>query len=127
MRKSGIILLTVFYFIVASGFAINIHYCGGKLKKVSLAQSEGCCCGPKKKTKGCCEEKTLICKIKDNQKTTRQTAIPTNSSEQIKATWVALDFLIYSSADISKTAFKTPPPPNRYSDPVFILNRNFRI
>lgn len=127
MRKSGIILLTVFYFIVASGFAVNIHYCGGKLKKISLAQNEGCCCGPKKKTKGCCKEKTLICKIKDNQKTTRQIAIPTNSREQIKVIWIVFDFFIYSYTDIPKIALDDSPPPNCYSDPVFILNRNFRI
>jgi hypothetical protein len=127
MKKSSIILLTLCYFIVATGFAINIHYCGGKLKEISLTQSEDCCCGSKKKAKGCCEEKTVICKIKDNQKTTGKTVLPTISKREIVALYVLTNFLTHPSGDALAITPDEPPPPNPYSDPVFLLNRNFRI
>jgi hypothetical protein len=126
MRKSGIILLTVFYFIVATGFAINVHYCGGKLKEISLTQTEECCCGPKKKAKGCCDEKTVVCKIKDNQKTAPKTTIPSISSKEITAACTLLNFLIFAP-DTFQTELKRSHPPDRHSDAVFLLNRNFRI
>lgn len=127
MKKSGIILLTICYFIVATGFAINIHYCGGKLKEISLTQNEDCCCGPKKKAKGCCEEKTVVCKIKDNQKTTAKAVVPTISNKQIVALHVLVNFLTYPSVDAFEIKTNKTPPPDPYSDPVFLLNRNFRI
>jgi hypothetical protein len=127
MKKSGIILLTLCYFIVATGFAINIHYCGGKLKEISLTQSDECCCGSKKKAKRCCEEKTIVCKIKDNQKTAPKTIIPNISSKEITAACTLLNFLIFAPAETFQTELKRSHPPDRHSDAVFLLNRNFRI
>ncbi len=127
MKKSGIILLTIFYFIVATGFAINIHYCGGKLKDISLTQNDGCCCGSKKKAKGCCEEKTVVCKIKNNQETTVKAVVPTIPHKQIVASYVLINFLTYQSVDAFEIKTNKTPPPDPYSDPVFLLNKNFRI
>lgn len=127
MKKSGIILLTICYFIVTTGFAINIHYCGGKLKEISLTQNEDCCCGSRKKAKGCCEEKTVVCKIKDNQKTAAKTVVPTISNKQIVALDVLIKFLTYQSVDALEIKSHKDPPPDPYSNPVFLLNRNFRI
>jgi hypothetical protein len=127
MKKSVIILLTICYFIVTTGFAINIHYCGGKLKEISLTQSEECCCGSKKKAKGCCDEKTIVCKIKDNQKTAPKTIIPTISSKEITAVYTLLNFLMFTTPDTLQTETENPDPPDRYADAVFLLNRNFRI
>jgi len=53
MKKITIILLTIFYFAVASGITVSLHYCGGKFKEFSLNKSsnEDGCCGNKKKSK----------------------------------------------------------------------------
>ncbi len=127
MKNYSIILLTICYFIVASGFAINIHYCGGKLKDISLTHNDGCCCGSKKKAKGCCDEKTVVCKIKDNQKITSKTVIPTISTKQVAVLHVLINFLTYQPVDASQIKPYETPPPDPYSDPVFLLNGNFRI
>ena len=68
MKKSFIILFTSFYLILASGLSISLHYCGGKLKDISLFSSgnEDGCCGSKKKSKGCGNEKSAFIKVKDN-------------------------------------------------------------
>ena len=126
MKKSGILLLTVFYFIVTSGLVINFHYCGGKLKKISWIEHKDCCCGSKKKAKGCCKEKTVICKVKDSQKPASKTIVPGNASKQITAGYIVLHFLMNNTPDI-QTLPDYHPPGNRYTDPVFLLNRNFRI
>lgn len=128
MKKFGIILLTLFYFLVASSFAINIHYCGGKLKEISILKHEDCCCGSKKKAKGCCKEKTIICKIQDNQKPALKIAIaPPVSNKQIVALYVMLGFFEYEFCNTVEPEPSPHSPPDYYSDPVFLLNRNFRV
>lgn len=68
LKKSLLIVFSFFYFFLASGININLHYCGGKLKDISLfsAANEDGCCGSKKKSKGCCDEKNSYIKVKDN-------------------------------------------------------------
>lgn len=69
MKKSLIIILSIFYLAVASGLSFNYHFCGGKLKSVSifLKSDEKGCCGSKKKSKGCCSDKLAFFKIKSEQ------------------------------------------------------------
>ena len=68
MKKSFIILFASFYLMLASGLSISLHYCGGKLKDISLFNNsnEDGCCGSKKKSKGCCNNKSVFIKVKDN-------------------------------------------------------------
>lgn len=58
--------LAMFYLMVNSGLAFNIHYCGGKLANVSTALSEAfcsdevkTCCSEKKVNNGCCSNETV--------------------------------------------------------------------
>ena len=128
MRKVSLIFLSIFYFLVASGFSMNLHYCAGKLKGVSLLQSEkDGCCGTKKKSKGCCKEKTFAYKIKDNHKSTAKVIIPNTSVKQFLAFYIALDFTNEKSfIDLCKVP-DCNAPPFLDPEPVFLLNRNFRI
>lgn len=127
MKKCGILILTVFYFLVVSGFAIHIHYCGGKLKEISFLKQEDCCCGSKKKTKGCCEEKTLGCKMQDNQKPASKVSLPFPvSNKQLVAVAVFIHFF-NDQPDKTVEINIDHSPPDPCADPVFLLNRNFRI
>lgn len=57
------------YIVVASGVAVNIHYCMGKLTGVDYSyNNDGTCgkCGMKNK-KGCCHNDFKIVKISDDQ------------------------------------------------------------
>lgn len=127
MKKAGILLLTAFYFIVASGFAINMHFCAGKLKTISLTHEDDCCCGSKKKTKGCCEEKTIVCKINDNQKLGSKTTIPDISMKEISATCIVLSHFALQIAPIDHIIPPDTSPPYLFSDQHFLVHKNFRI
>lgn len=60
MKKILVIVLTLFYFVVATGVVLNYHYCKGQLKEVSLFKKKDCC-----NKKGCCHQKTNDIKVKD--------------------------------------------------------------
>jgi len=128
MRKTGVIFLSVLYFLVATGITMNLHYCGGKLKDISFFQTkEDGCCGNKKKSKGCCKEKTLVYKVKSIHKTVAKTTIPNTSVKHFLANYVVLDFTcdkpsikLYALLDCNAPPFLDP-------EPVYLLNRNFRI
>ena len=69
MIKKAISVLLAFVFLLSStGFSINKHFCGGKLKStnVLLIQNHNSCCGTKKMPEGCCKNQTEVLKIKDN-------------------------------------------------------------
>ncbi len=128
MKKFSILLLTAFYILVASGFAINSHYCGGKLKEISFLKHEDCCCGSTKKAKKCCKDETIFCKIQDNQKLTSKIIISTPVSiKELVPIKVLLVFFNHQTHTFLNLKTEYPPPPEPYSDPVFLLNRNFRI
>jgi len=128
MKKTGIILLSVFYFLVTSGFTMNLHYCAGKLKGVSLLQSDkDNCCGNKKKSKGCCNEKSLVYKIKDNHQSAAKTILPNTPVKQFVCAYISLDFIIERPSIDLYTVPDCNAPPFLDPEPVYLLNRNFRI
>ena len=65
-------MLASFYLVLASGLTLSLHYCGGKLKSVSLFScNEDGCCGSKMKSKDCCKNKTTFIKVKDTHNTSK--------------------------------------------------------
>jgi hypothetical protein len=65
MKKAAVILFTLFYILISSGFPVAIHYCHGKIESVKLTSSDtGCCCGMDKMSKNCC--KTVHYSLKAN-------------------------------------------------------------
>ncbi len=72
MKKYLFIFFSFFYFIAASGVTLNLHYCGGELKTVSLLKTnEDGCCGADEEEMGddgCCKNTTTLLKISDTHK-----------------------------------------------------------
>lgn len=68
---------------MTSGISISLHYCGGKLKNISLFEKENeeGCCGSKMKSKGCCNEEAAFIKVKDDQHSGNYFSLSNNSSE----------------------------------------------
>lgn len=130
MKKSALILLALFYLIISSGIAVSVHYCGGKLKYFSLfkAANENGCCGKKKMSKRCCENKTTFVKVKDNHQLGSKISIPDNKSiEQL----LARDFSVNNYFPVSCfERFAVPDShasPDIVSCPTFLLNKSIRI
>ena len=66
IKKFGVLLLVVLYTITASGFALNLHYCGTRVASVKIntpAKSCGMAMGISEKK--CCKDIKVDVKVKD--------------------------------------------------------------
>lgn len=111
------------YFVVSSGFTINTHFCGGKLKTVSLFnQTEKGCCGSKKASKGCCHDSKSFIKVKDVQESNSNSVLTSKQIKIAEFNSLAYDILsvIYAGSKVSITSKKIPDPPTLYKPQIFI-------
>lgn len=124
MKKSLIILFASFYLMLASGLSISLHYCGGKLKDISLFSSgnEDGCCGTKKKSKGCCSEKTAFIKVNDNHFGGDNIKVLNSPIKSIPAPVFNQLFEI-QNVDIPYRAIYYHSPPVLYDNPLYLKHR----
>ena len=125
MKKTFIILLASFYLIVASGLAVSIHYCGGKLKQISFINNnnEKGCCGSKKKSKGCCKTKTAFLKVKDNHEANSLVKSPTPAKLTANVLPTALVYTVYVNNVCNSVINYHAPPVIIYGNPLYLENR----
>jgi len=69
VKKASIIALIFLYLIPSIGISVTSHFCRGKLASTSIGflEANNCACGSKKMKKGCCENKTQLIKLEDDQ------------------------------------------------------------
>ena len=68
MRRFLLFILAVLYLGVSSGFALNYHYCMGKLAEVSLQYLDTCpSCGEAGTSHKCCSTETEYVKLSVDQ------------------------------------------------------------
>ena len=128
MKKASVIILCSFYLLVACGVNFSLHFCGGKFKGISLTQrGEAGCCGSKKKSMGCCKEKSVVLKVKTDHQATSKVLIPDSPSKHLFAAFVVTDFKIQNPVIDLFAVPECNAPPFYDSDPVYLLNKNFRI
>ena len=61
MRQFLAILLSIFYLVLSTGAAINMHYCGGELDSVQINSNPvSCCCGNMEMSNNCCQDEEFI-------------------------------------------------------------------
>jgi hypothetical protein len=124
MKKIVVIFLSVFYLIIVSGVTFNLHYCGGKFKHVALfnnGDTDGCC-GSKKKSKGCCKDKTTVIKVADSHQSTKLAQV---SNPTIHFIAILSSQLLFNLSDCSKDN-NTPNhfvPPVLYDKPLYLKHR----
>lgn len=127
MKKLTAIFLFIIYAVSVSGMTINFHYCSGKLSKVSilvLDGHKGCGCNPKDMPMDCCKDKQLTQKAEKH-----------NTSQSVSLN----DFISYIIVLPPSENLDIPAIPGGYTatythfckrscpQPIFLLNRNFRI
>lgn len=92
-----------------------------------MKSGEKGCCGSKKKSKGCCKEKSVLLKVKGDHQLASKVLLPSCSAKNL------LDNLLITNIRIQSpivNVFAVPDcnaPPFHNPDPVYLLNRNFRI
>ena len=130
MKKVIAILLLIIYTTATFGFSVKKFYCCGKLKSVSfvLSQNTKSKCKIGNEKDGCCENKYLILKVKDNYIATVGFA---NSSKLLIDHYIFTPF--YQSPDftifqqINTVVNPGNASPLHYGVPVYILNCTYRI
>jgi hypothetical protein len=124
MRIGLVFLLTFFYLLSSISSTINLHFCGGKIKSISIFSSaKKCCCGFKKKNKGCCENKTIVLKIDSKQYLSKISKV--QSVKIISIPFISIlenesVFKVLKKIDIAEIY---QPPPLFCSTSIFIKNR----
>lgn len=130
MKKVIAILLLIIYTTATFGFSIKRFYCCGKLKSVSFVinQNTKANCKIGNEKNGCCENKYLTLKVKDNYIATVGLV---NSGKHFIDFFTFTSF--YQSPDFTRfqqiKTFVNPgdAPPLHDGVPVYILNCTYRI
>ncbi|RYY18479.1 MAG: hypothetical protein EOP41_10590, partial [Sphingobacteriaceae bacterium] len=65
LKRSGIVVVVLLYLITATGFAMNLHFCGESIASVKLNEAAKDC-GMSSK---CCKNTHLEVKVKDAHQT----------------------------------------------------------
>ncbi len=124
MKKYLFIILSFIYLIVTSGFTLNYHYCGGKLKKVSfVSNNEKGCCGNKMKSKGCCKDKHSFFKVKDNHKLGNSVNLSTNNFKIIDEALITTEVFKVSNQSFILQILNCYSPPVVVGKPLYIKNK----
>ena len=109
---------------LASGVHLSMHYCGNKLRDISLFNSgdKDGCCGTKKKSKGCCSDKSSFVKVKDNHCAGSNLKIFSNPISAIPSPKLNQLFEI-QSFNICYTDLNYHAPPVLYDNPLYLKHR----
>ncbi len=127
MKKFKAILLLFLFVITNSGMAISIHWCGGKLSSVDFfsCSKNKCACGKKAMKPGCCKDKKVQFKVKDDLVKSNTVVFKVSppmlaiSAQQF--TIVPKVCFQYSAIDFYH------PPPFKPKAPIYLLDRVFLI
>ncbi|MBE7179581.1 MAG: hypothetical protein INR69_24470 [Mucilaginibacter polytrichastri] len=78
MKRSFVLSMICLYVVATIGLAFNLHYCGGKIAKVSFIGSEKNCEGKPvaKEASDCCKDQKVEYKVKADQKAANQVKSP---------------------------------------------------
>jgi hypothetical protein len=75
MKRLIAIVFALLYLGSVSGWALNLHYCGGELNCISLLVKDDCCACPEEKEPGCCNDEGLFIKASDDCHTSVNTPV----------------------------------------------------
>jgi hypothetical protein len=127
MKKIFVSILSILYLIVACGFAVNIHYCMGRVSNIDYvySNSKTCShCGMESKN-GCCHSEFKIIKISDDQQTAKANIQIAQQPAIINYFSVAIFQFVQGSEKITPSKYHSPPD-KRLSE-VYLHDCVFRI
>lgn len=129
MRKFIVSIVLSLYIASSIGVCVSMHYCGDNLTSTSIlaVSSPKCPCGSEKMKKDCCEDKEVAYTIDDYQNHESNSSI----NFKLLPTFIAFDFPKFDTyqelKDNSVVFIKYYPPPDNYSNPIYIINQVFLI
>jgi hypothetical protein len=117
------------YLIPSFGLSVTSHYCGGKLKSVSLSFSKSHnCCGAKKMKPGCCKDKVCTFKISDTRQSASSSTIVSNQTGfSHYSFYTATPIVVADNRSIQFLSYYNNSPPLGSLQPLYLSNKVFRI
>lgn len=113
MKRSVAIIFALLYISSVSGWALNLHYCGGELNCISLLVKDDCCACPDEEEPGCCSDEGLFIKASDDSHTSVNTPVftPICTTIETHTDWFT-DRIEATSikAKFGYCAYDLPPP-----------------
>ncbi|WGQ07795.1 hypothetical protein QG516_14625 [Pedobacter gandavensis] len=114
LRQKLTLGLCAFYLITMIGFALNMHFCGGKLSEIrwiETASCSACKASEKKQLSGdCCKDKSVEAKIKDSHQVGSKVKLPMDFSlEMFFSPMIAEVFRQLLPTLFSSVENKAPP------------------
>jgi hypothetical protein len=126
IKKAVSIVLLICYVTVTVGFAMDMHFCGSKISRVSFNSNEKVSCGKTITPMKCCHSTHIDAKITD----THQAASNTITFKPLSLELFSTPFhpiLISSPSVIRGNLFGYREPPLRSDIRLTIANSIFRI
>lgn len=129
MKTILVYSLAVFYLLISVRLTANVHYCGGKIQKISLLgfSTHKSCCAGKPMKKGCCKDvQVCLKKTSVDQQTSFAIAFisPAIVTESFHGLAIEQDYELYVPKSI-KPSVNAPPPelkvPIHLKNCVFII------
>jgi hypothetical protein len=122
MKKILIGFLLLVYTTFASGINLQLHYCQGKLKSISLFEKESNCCASKIKKSSCCDNKTNFFKVNDKHSSNASLTVVPCKGKISHEIFSSRNFQLYTSIQSTCiTAYHAPPV--IYDNPLYLKNR----
>ncbi|TDG37327.1 hypothetical protein EZJ43_04200 [Pedobacter changchengzhani] len=116
LKQKIALSLAVLYTVSVIGFALSLHFCGGKLENVKMFSNEISCkfCkeipAEKLKKDNCCKNTQVSIKVKDSHQTEAEIKMPKLFSISVFVRTPVLEFLSNITPKFfSKIANKAPP------------------
>ena len=127
LKRSCALLLVMLYVVTASGFALNLHYCGKILASVKIdAPVKSCQPFAAEKMK-CCKDKQIKVKVKDAHQNASPSILKSIFAIELPKTLFADYFLSAQQVLLEKLSDRGPPSSPIGKIAVFIKNCIFRI
>ena|ERR1700688_1480265 len=129
MKKALFSIFSLIYFVVASGVAVNIHYCMGQLSSVDYAynKNNGDTCGKcgMENKKGCCHNESKFVKLTDDQQLAKAGITFEEPATTINTTFLSFSIPAQGVEKSLALQYHSPPDPRLTS--VYLHNSVFRI
>jgi hypothetical protein len=127
MKKLLLGILSFIYLVVASGVAVNIHYCMNRISSVDYTYNNSSKCGKcgMENKKGCCHNDYKIVKLTDDQQLAKANISIVQFPAEINS--FAID-LSQPAQGLEKTfSLQYHSPPDKRSSLVYLHDCIFRI
>lgn len=129
MKKLVAIILLVTYFLVSSGFAVNLHYCMNKFHSWELgaADDDNCdkCGMNTEESNGCCRDEVKVLKLQQDQ-VTAKAAVYQFSIPVLPTTFISW-FLTPDTHKVAIIEYRIKGPPLISKQDTYLNNCVFRL